>query len=61
MSILQLELDGLSNWFNNNDLILNIKNTKFMLFGSNKCLSSFNLDNFNSLTLYYNNNNNNNK
>jgi len=37
-STLQSEFNSLCDWFRNNDLILNIKKTKFMLFGSNKRL-----------------------
>ena len=47
LSTLQSELNSLSEWFRNNDLILNIKKTKAMLFSSGKRLSSFDSDTFN--------------
>ena len=37
---IQGDLNALTTWFTNNELILNIKKTKLMLFGSSKRLSN---------------------
>ena len=52
MSVLQSELNMLCEWFSKNDLILNIKKTKFMLFGSSKRLSNLDQDKFMPLSLF---------
>ena len=38
---LNLSLNKIANWFQSNNLTLNIKKTKLMLFGTNRALNKF--------------------